>query len=95
MMIKKLKNMDGFRHLYCWNMSLFGIFALLLVITLPIYTVASYQHKELHQGTITDKYNRDKIKKTSSILYSTTNKSLKIPTYHSKRNLIAQIYKLG
>ncbi|EYF62183.1 hypothetical protein V534_02491, partial [Staphylococcus aureus F12753] len=38
-------------------------------------TVASYQNKEVHQGTITDKYNkrqdkitRDKIKKTSSIL---------------------------
>ncbi|OLN72884.1 hypothetical protein APW92_13395, partial [Staphylococcus aureus] len=39
-------------------LSLFGIFALLLVVTLPIYTVASYQHKETHQGTITDKYNK-------------------------------------
>ncbi|ENI65696.1 hypothetical protein UEY_02731, partial [Staphylococcus aureus M0060] len=31
--------------------------ALLLVVALPIYTVASYQNKEVHQGTITDKYN--------------------------------------
>ncbi|MBD6740472.1 hypothetical protein F1E81_11355 [Staphylococcus aureus] len=35
-----------------------GITALLLVVALPIYTVASYQHKEVHQGTITDKYNK-------------------------------------
>ncbi|HCY0300399.1 TPA: hypothetical protein O6196_000710 [Staphylococcus aureus] len=57
-MIKKLKNMDGFDIFIVGILSLFGIFALLLVITLPIYTVASYQHKELHQGTITDKYNK-------------------------------------
>ncbi|ARQ95784.1 hypothetical protein qdsa001_26 [Staphylococcus phage qdsa001] len=31
---------------------------MLLVITLPIYTIVSYQHKEVHQGTITDKYNK-------------------------------------
>lgn len=58
MMIKKLKNMDWFDIFTVGILSLFGIFALLLVITLPIYTVASYQHKELHQGTITDKYNK-------------------------------------
>ncbi|MGK8591168.1 hypothetical protein [Staphylococcus aureus] len=57
-MIKKLKNMDWFDIFIVGILSLFGIFALLLVITLPIYTVASYQHKELHQGTITDKYNK-------------------------------------
>ncbi|HDA1747819.1 DUF1523 family protein [Staphylococcus aureus] len=57
-MIKKLKNMDWFDIFTVGILSLFGIFALLLVITLPIYTVASYQHKELHQGTITDKYNK-------------------------------------
>ncbi|HDE5295182.1 TPA: hypothetical protein PDH23_001041 [Staphylococcus aureus] len=57
-MIKKLKNMDWFDIFTVGKLSLFGIFALLLVITLPIYTVASYQHKELHQGTITDKYNK-------------------------------------
>ncbi|EVV68997.1 phage protein [Staphylococcus aureus W29651] len=58
MMIKKLKNMDWFDIFTVGILSLFGIFALLLVITLPIYTVASYQHKETHQGTITDKYNK-------------------------------------
>ncbi|HHU6746923.1 TPA: hypothetical protein ACUI22_000523 [Staphylococcus aureus] len=57
-MIKKLKNMDWFDIFIVGILSLFGIFALLLVITLPIYTVASYQHKEVHQGTITDKYNK-------------------------------------
>ncbi|HDG8726156.1 TPA: hypothetical protein PBT63_002431 [Staphylococcus aureus] len=57
-MIKKLKNMDWFDIFTVGILSLFGIFALLLVITLPIYTVASYQHKETHQGTITDKYNK-------------------------------------
>ncbi|MBH4767983.1 hypothetical protein I6D34_10020 [Staphylococcus aureus] len=58
MMIKKLKNKDWFDIFTVGILSLFGIFALLLVITLPIYTVASYQHKETHQGTITDKYNK-------------------------------------
>ncbi|HCV8573465.1 TPA: hypothetical protein OWU38_002169 [Staphylococcus aureus] len=57
-MIKKLKNMDWFDIFTVGILSLFGIFALLLVITLPIYTAASYQHKETHQGTITDKYNK-------------------------------------
>ncbi|HDZ8642294.1 TPA: hypothetical protein ACONLP_002718 [Staphylococcus aureus] len=57
-MIKKLKNMDWFDIFTVGILSLFGIFALLLVITLPIYTVVSYQHKEIHQGTITDKYNK-------------------------------------
>ncbi|HFE5071055.1 TPA: hypothetical protein ACF85A_000211 [Staphylococcus aureus] len=57
-MIKKLKNMDWFDIFTVGILSLFGITALLLVITLPIYTVASYQHKETHQGTITDKYNK-------------------------------------
>ncbi|MBJ6307734.1 hypothetical protein JGU34_08670, partial [Staphylococcus aureus] len=57
-MMKKLKNMDGFDNFIVGIRSLFGIFALLLVITLSIYTVASYQHKETHQGTITDKYNK-------------------------------------
>ncbi|EYO09402.1 hypothetical protein W172_02823, partial [Staphylococcus aureus DAR3847] len=57
-MIKKLKNMDGFDIFIVGILSLFGITALLLVVALPIYTVASYQHKEVHQGTITDKYNK-------------------------------------
>ncbi|EOB8526426.1 hypothetical protein ACIXRP_000545 [Staphylococcus aureus] len=57
-MIKKLKNMGWFDIFTVGILSLFGITALLLVITLPIYTVASYQHKETHQGTITDKYNK-------------------------------------
>ncbi|GJF54300.1 DUF1523 family protein [Staphylococcus argenteus] len=57
-MIKKLKNMDWFDIFTVGILSLFGIFALLLVITLPIYTVASYQHKETYQGTVTDKYNK-------------------------------------
>lgn len=50
--------MDWFDIFTVEILSLFGIFALLLVITSPIYTVASYQHKETHQGTITDKYNK-------------------------------------
>ncbi|QYC52078.1 hypothetical protein RP15_gp143 [Staphylococcus phage vB_Sau-RP15] len=57
-MIKKLKNMNWFDIFIFGILSLFGITVLLLVITLPIYTVASYQHKETHQGTITDKYNK-------------------------------------
>lgn len=57
-MIKKLKNMDWFDIFIAGILSLFGIFALLLVLIAPIYTVASYQHKEVHQGTITDKYNK-------------------------------------
>ncbi|HDG9374135.1 DUF1523 family protein [Staphylococcus aureus] len=57
-MIKKLKNMDWFDIFIVGILSLFGITALLLVVAMPIYTVASYQHKEVHQGTITDKYNK-------------------------------------
>ncbi|HDP1958220.1 TPA: hypothetical protein P6G26_001933 [Staphylococcus aureus] len=57
-MVKKLKNMDWFDIFIAGILSLFGIFALLLVVAFPIYTVASYQHKETHQGTITDKYNK-------------------------------------
>ncbi len=74
MMIKKLKNMDWFDIFIVGILRLFGVIALMLVVISPIYTVASYQNKEVHQGTITDKYNKrqdkeDKIKKTSSILY--------------------------
>ncbi|CXI77594.1 TPA: hypothetical protein QFR00_002646 [Staphylococcus aureus] len=58
MMIKKLKNMGWFDIFIAGILSLFGIFALLLVVAFPIYTVTSYQHKETHQGTITDKYNK-------------------------------------
>ncbi|CAG9976383.1 TPA: hypothetical protein ACU27A_002642 [Staphylococcus aureus] len=57
-MIKKLKNMDWFDIFIAGILRLFGVIALLLVVTTPIYTVASYQHKETHQGTITDKYNK-------------------------------------
>ncbi|MCD0912571.1 hypothetical protein I5B40_03550, partial [Staphylococcus aureus] len=57
-MIKKLKNMGWFDIFIAGILSLFGVIALLLVIAFPIYTVASYQHKEVHQGTITDKYNK-------------------------------------
>ncbi|HDJ3225412.1 TPA: hypothetical protein PP927_002373 [Staphylococcus aureus] len=58
MMIKKLKNMDWFDIFIAGIMRLFGVIALMLVVISPIYTVASYQHKEVHQGTITDKYNK-------------------------------------
>ncbi|EYM89151.1 hypothetical protein W124_02140 [Staphylococcus aureus DAR3567] len=58
MMIKKLKNMDWFDIFTVGILSLFGVIALMLVVISPIYTVASYQHKETHQGTITDKYNK-------------------------------------
>ena len=50
--------MDWFDIFIAGILSLFGIIALLFVVATPIYTVASYQHKELHQGTITDKYNK-------------------------------------
>ncbi|HDW7975076.1 TPA: hypothetical protein ACK09B_002036 [Staphylococcus aureus] len=58
MMIKKLKNMDWFDIFIAGILRLFGVIALLLVVATPIYTVAMYQHKETHQGTITDKYNK-------------------------------------
>ncbi|MFO8305038.1 hypothetical protein R6J35_13290 [Staphylococcus aureus] len=58
MMIKKLKNMDWFDIFIAGILRLFGVIALMLVVISPIYTVASYQHKETHQGTITDKYNK-------------------------------------
>ncbi|EVS32405.1 phage protein [Staphylococcus aureus M1360] len=57
-MIKKLKNMDWFDIFIAGILRLFGVIALMLVVISPIYTVASYQHKETHQGTITDKYNK-------------------------------------
>ncbi|HHV8711889.1 hypothetical protein ACWYVC_09060 [Staphylococcus aureus] len=58
MMVKKLKNIDWFDIFIAGILRLFGVIALLLVVATPIYTVASYQHKEVHQGTITDKYNK-------------------------------------
>ncbi|HDE3818067.1 TPA: hypothetical protein PDJ76_001782 [Staphylococcus aureus] len=57
-MIKKLKNMDWFDIFIAGILRLFGVIALMLVVISPIYTVASYQNKEVHQGTITDKYNK-------------------------------------
>ncbi|HCY8024603.1 hypothetical protein JI584_11510 [Staphylococcus aureus] len=57
-MMKKLKGMDWYVIFMVGTKTLFGIGVLLLVLIAPIYTVASYQHKELHQGTITDKYNK-------------------------------------
>ncbi|HCT3168471.1 TPA: hypothetical protein OTS56_002667 [Staphylococcus aureus] len=56
--MKKLKGMDWYVIFMVGTKTLFGIGVLLLVLIAPIYTVASYQHKELHQGTITDKYNK-------------------------------------
>ena len=58
MMIKKLKNMDWFHIFIAGILRSFGVIALMLVVISPIYTVASYQNKEVHQGTITDKYNK-------------------------------------
>ncbi|HHQ7265377.1 TPA: hypothetical protein ACSU8J_000804, partial [Staphylococcus aureus] len=52
------KNMDWFDIFIAGILRLFGVIALMLVVISPIYTVASYQHKEVHQGTITDKYNK-------------------------------------
>ncbi|MDT3873345.1 hypothetical protein RPM18_10480, partial [Staphylococcus aureus] len=47
-MIKKLKSIN-----------MFIVFAVIILVIFPaIYKVASYQHKETHQGTITDKYNK-------------------------------------
>ncbi|HGO2734297.1 TPA: hypothetical protein ACK0TH_000884 [Staphylococcus aureus] len=57
-MIKKLKNMGWFDIFIAGILRLFGVIALMLVVISPIYTVASYQNKEVHQGTITDKYNK-------------------------------------
>lgn len=56
--MKKLKGMDWYVIFMVGIKTLFGIGVLLLVLIAPIYTVASYQHKEVHQGTITDKYNK-------------------------------------
>lgn len=41
------------------NKNVFIVLAVIILVIVPaIYTVASYQHKETHQGTITDKYNK-------------------------------------
>ncbi|MCO4429690.1 hypothetical protein AXE99_02665 [Staphylococcus aureus] len=41
------------------NINMFIVLAVIILVIIPvIYTVASYQHKEVHQGTITDKYNK-------------------------------------
>ena len=50
--------MDWFDIFIAGILRLFGVIALMLVVISPIYTVASYQNKEVHQGTITDKYNK-------------------------------------
>ncbi|AKU42985.1 TPA: hypothetical protein ACG3ND_000605 [Staphylococcus aureus] len=41
------------------NKNMFFVLVVIILVIVPaIYTVASYQHKETHQGTITDKYNK-------------------------------------
>ena len=61
--------MDWFDIFIAGILRLFGVIALMLVVISPIYTVASYQNKEVHQGQLQINITRDKIKKTSSILY--------------------------
>ena len=61
--------MDWFDIFIVGILRLFGVIALMLVVISPIYTVASYQNKEVHQGQLQINIIRDKIKKTSSILY--------------------------
>lgn len=95
MMIKKLKNMDWFDIFIAGILRLFGVIALMLVVISPIYTVASYQNKEVHQGTITDKYNKRQDKEDKFYIVLDNKQVMKTPTYYSKRNLIAQTYKLG
>ena len=60
--------MDWFDIFIVGILRLFGVIALMLVVISPIYTVASYQNKEVHQGQLQINITRDKIKKTSSIL---------------------------
>lgn len=61
--MKKLKGMDWFDIFIVGITILVGVGLLLLVLIVPIYTVASYQHQEAHKGTITDKYNKRQDKK--------------------------------
>lgn len=45
------------------NKNMFFVLAVIILVIVPaIYTGASYQHKETHQGTITDKYNKSQDK---------------------------------
>ncbi|SUL37117.1 phage protein [Staphylococcus aureus] len=68
-MIKKLKNMDGFDIFIVGILSLFGKpHCYLLSHCLSIQWLVT-KTKEVHQGTITDKYNKRQIKRTNSILY--------------------------
>ena len=65
----KTKNMDGSTSLLLRILSLFGITALDTCCRIDGLYSCSYQNKEVHHGQLQINITRDKIKKTSSILY--------------------------
>lgn len=94
-MIKKLKNMDWFDIFIAGILRLFGVIALMLVVVSPIYAVASYQNKEVHQGTITDKYNKRQDKEDKFYIVLDNKQVIENSDLLLKKNLIVQIYKLN
>ncbi|MGT0298939.1 hypothetical protein ACV566_09580 [Staphylococcus aureus] len=89
MMIKKLKNMDWFDIFIAGILRLFGVIALMLVVISPIYTVASYENKKVHQGT-TDKYNKRQDKEDKFYIVLDNKQVIENSDLLFKINLIAR-----
>ncbi|MDM3980657.1 hypothetical protein [Staphylococcus haemolyticus] len=57
-MRKKIKDLDYLNIVIIGILSAIGFSMIVLLIAIPIYTVAEYKNKEIYTGEITDKYNK-------------------------------------
>lgn len=57
-MRKKIKDLDYLNIVIIGILSAIGLSMIVLLIAIPIYTVAEYKNKEIYTGEITDKYNK-------------------------------------
>lgn len=57
-MRKKIKDLDYLFIVIIGILSAIGLSMIVLLIAIPIYTVAEYKNKEIYTGEITDKYNK-------------------------------------
>lgn len=57
-MRKKIKDLDYLNIVIIGILSAIGFSMIVLLIAIPVYTVAEYKNKEIYTGEITDKYNK-------------------------------------
>ena len=57
-MRKKMKDLGYLDIVLIGILSAIGLSMIVLLIAIPIYTVAEYKNKEIYTGEITDKYNK-------------------------------------